>query len=68
MKFGLEKVKSERYSELKALFLKELNKHVTLKKKFLRPNNNPFMTKWCKLKPQRSLCLILLRKTKKKVL
>ena len=27
------------------LFLKELNKHAPLKKKFLRHNNNPFMTK-----------------------
>ena len=26
-------------------FLKELNKHAPLKKKFLRHNNNPFMTK-----------------------
>ena len=27
------------------LFLNELNKHAPLKKKFLRHNNNPFMTK-----------------------
>ena len=44
-KFELEKVKNKRYIELKAVFLKEPNKHATLKNKFLRPNNNPFMTK-----------------------
>ena len=27
------------------LFLEELKKHAPLKKKFLRHNNNPFMTK-----------------------
>ena len=45
MKFELEKVKSESYSEFEAVFLKELNKHAPLKKKFLRHNSNPFMTK-----------------------
>ena len=44
-KFELEKVKSESYGEFKAVFLKELNKHAPLKKKFLRYSNNPFMTK-----------------------
>ena len=45
LKFELEKVKSESYGEFEAVFLKELNKHAPLKKKFLRHNNNPFMTK-----------------------
>ena len=45
LKFELEKVKSESYGEFKAVFLKELNKRAPLKKKFLRHNNNPFMTK-----------------------
>ena len=45
MKFELEKVKSERYVEFEAVFLEELNKHAPLEKKFLRYNNNPFMTK-----------------------
>ena len=45
MKFELEKVKSESYGEFEAVFLKELNKHAPLKKKFLRHSNNPFMTK-----------------------
>ena len=44
MKFELEKVKSESYGEFEAVFLKELNKHRPLKKKFLR-HNNPFKTK-----------------------
>ena len=44
LKFELEKVKSERYGEFEAVFLKELNKHAPLKKKLLRHNNNPFMT------------------------
>ena len=45
MKIELEKVKSEKYGEFEAAFLKELNKHAPLKKKLLRHNNNPFMTK-----------------------
>ena len=45
MKIEQEKVKSESYGEFEAVFLKELNKHAPLKKKFLRHNNNPFMTK-----------------------
>ena len=45
MKFEQEKVKSESYGEFEAVFLKELNKHALLKKKFLRHSNNPFMTK-----------------------
>ena len=45
MKFELEKVKSESYGEFEVVFLKELNKHVPLKKTFLRHSNNPFMTK-----------------------
>ena len=44
MKIELEKVKSESYGEFEAVFLKELNKHTPLKK-FLRHNNNSFMTK-----------------------
>ena len=45
MKFEQEKVKIESYGEFEAVFLKELNKHAPLKKKFLRHSNNPFMTK-----------------------
>ena len=45
MKFELEKVKSESYGKFETVFLKELNKHAPLKKKFLRHNNNPLMTK-----------------------
>ena len=45
LKFELEKVKSERYGEFEALFLKKLNKHAPLKRKFLRHDNNPFMTR-----------------------
>ena len=45
LKIELEKVKSESYGEFEAVLLKELNKHAPLKKKFLRHNNNPFMTK-----------------------
>ena len=45
MKFELEKAKSESYGEFEVVFLKELNKHAPLKQKFLRHNNNPFMTK-----------------------
>ena len=45
MKFELEKVKSESYGEFEAVFLTELNKHAPLKKKFLRHNNNPLITK-----------------------
>ena len=45
LKFRLAKVKRECYGEFEAAFLKELNKYVPLKKKFLRHNNNPFMTK-----------------------
>ena len=44
MKIELEKVKSESYGEFEAVFLKELNKHAPLKKKFLR-YNHPFITK-----------------------
>ena len=44
LKFELEKVKNESYFEFEAVFLKELNKHVPLKKKILRHDNNPFMT------------------------
>ena len=41
-----ENIKSKRYGDFEAVFfLKELNKHAPLKKKFLRHNNNPFMTK-----------------------
>ena len=36
LKFELEKVKSESYSEFEAVFLKELNNHAPLKRKFLR--------------------------------
>ena len=45
MKFELEKVKSEGYGEFEAVFLRELNKHASLKNKFLRHINNPVMTK-----------------------
>ena len=45
LKIELEKVKSESYGEFEAVFLKEPNKHAPLKKKFIRHNNNPFMTK-----------------------
>ena len=45
LKFELEKVKSESYGEVEAVFLKDLNKHAALKKKFLRHNNNLFVTK-----------------------
>ena len=44
LKIELEKVKRESYGEFEAVFLKELNKHAPLKKKFLR-HNNTFMTK-----------------------
>ena len=47
-KFEPEKVKSEscvESREFEAVFLKELNKHAPLKKKFLRHNNNSIMTK-----------------------
>ena len=44
MKFEPEKVRSKLYVEFEAVFLKELNKHVPLKTKFLRNNNKPFMT------------------------
>ena len=44
LKIELEKVKSESYGEFEAVFLKELNKHAPLKKKFLR-HNNTFMTR-----------------------
>ena len=33
------------YAEFKKVFLKELNKHVPLKKKILRHNNNALITK-----------------------
>ena len=45
LKIKLENIKNKRYSDFEAVFLKELNKHAPLKKKFLRHNNNPFMTK-----------------------
>ena len=47
MKFELEKVKNESYGEFEAVkkSCKELNKHAPLKKRFLRHNNNLFMTK-----------------------
>ena len=45
MKFELGKVKCKRYGEFEAVFLKKLNNHAPLKKKFLRHNNKPFMTK-----------------------
>ena len=45
LKIKLENIKSKRYGYFEAIFLKELNKHAPLKKKFLRHNNNPFMTK-----------------------
>ena len=45
LKFELEKVKRERYGEFEAAFLKELNTLASLKIKFLKHNNNPFMTK-----------------------
>ena len=45
LKFELEKVKCKRYGEFEAVFLKKLNKHAPLKKKFLRHNNKPFTTK-----------------------
>ena len=45
LKLELEKVKNEPDGEFEAVFLKELNKHATLKKKFSRHSNNPFMTK-----------------------
>ena len=44
LKFKREKVKSENYGEFEALYLKELDNHAPLKKKFLR-HNYPFMTK-----------------------
>ena len=45
MKIKLENIKSKRYGDFEAVFfLKELNKHAPLKKKFLR-HKNPFMTK-----------------------
>ena len=40
-----KKVKSERYCQFETVFLKELNKHAPLKNKFLRHNNNLFITK-----------------------
>ena len=45
MKIKLENVKSKRYGDFEAVFLKEPNKHAPLKKKFLRHYNNPFMAK-----------------------
>ena len=38
-------MKNKHYGDFEAAFLKELNKHAALKKKFLRYNNNPSMTK-----------------------
>ena len=45
LEIKLEIIKNKRYGEFEAVFLKELNKHAPLKKKFLRHNINPFMTK-----------------------
>ena len=45
LKIKLENIKSNHYGDFEAVFLKELNKHAPLKKKFLRHNINPFMTK-----------------------
>ena len=45
LKLELVKVKSERYGKFEAAFLKELNKHILLKRKFLRHNNTPLITK-----------------------
>ena len=41
----MENLKSERYDEFEAVFLNELNYHAPLKKKFIKHNNNPFLTK-----------------------
>ena len=45
MKDKLENLTNDSYAEFEKVFLKELNKHATLKKKILRHNNNAFMTK-----------------------
>ena len=45
LKDKLEKLMNHSYAEFEKVFLKELNKHVPLKKKVLRHNNNTFMTK-----------------------
>ena len=45
LKIKLENVKSKRYGDFEAVFLKEPNKHAPLKKKFLRHYNNPLMAK-----------------------
>ena len=52
MKIKIENIKNKRYGDSEIVFLKELNKHPPLKKKYLRHNNNPFVTKnlrkqWC---------------------
>ena len=44
-KINLENIKSKRYGDFEAVFLKGLNKYAPLKKIFLRHKNNPFMTK-----------------------
>ena len=44
LKVKLENIKNKRYSDFEAVFLKELNKHALLKKKFLRRYNNLFLT------------------------
>ena len=45
MIFKLEKVKTQSYDKFEVVFLKELNKHASLKNKFLRHNNILFKTK-----------------------
>ena len=45
LKDELENLTNHSYAEFEKVFLKELNKHVTLKKKILRHNNNALMTK-----------------------
>ena len=38
-------MKNKHYGDFEVAFLKKLNKHAALKKKFLRYNNNPSVTK-----------------------
>ena len=45
LKDKLENLISDSYAEFEKVFLKELNKHESLKKKALRHNNNAFMTR-----------------------
>ena len=45
LKIKLENIKSKLYGDFETVFLRELNKRAPLKKKFLRHNKNPFMTK-----------------------